>query len=80
MDAQMKTAVFKSSNLISVLSFLDNFRTACDGKRVQKGPTMCSFSNFTKELAKEALSNCVTAEKKNHQQEGYLTTYYQVVN
>lgn len=69
-DLQMKTAVFKVLNPISVLSVLKNFKTACDSNRINESATMRLFPCFILEPTKPGLSHWMTADiKKYHLQE-----------
>lgn len=80
MNIQMKTATFKPSDPISVLSFLNNFKTVCDNKIVHKGTAVWLFPSFIPEPAQAALSNHTLADnKQNHKQEVKRTTYCQAV-
>lgn len=70
MDVQMKTVTLNPSDLISVLSFLENFKTACDYNSIHELAAMCLFSHFICQPATSVLSHQVTAHnKKNHQHE-----------
>lgn len=79
MDVQMKAAVFNPTDPISVLSFLDNYKTACDSDKIHEKVAMWLFSHFICKPAK-TVSHEVIAEKTNLHQEGNLTTYSRVIN
>lgn len=51
-DAKMKSAVIKALDYILILSFVHNYKTACDPKGILKRMMMCLFQRFTKNLAK----------------------------
>lgn len=76
MDVQMKTAVFKPLDPISVLSVLEKFKEACDSNSTHWYAAMCFFLYSIWDSVKAALSRRVTSDnKKNHQQEGKFVTY-----
>lgn len=80
MNVQMKSACFRPSDPISVLSFLHNFKMACDSNGIHEGAAMWLFQYFIKEPAKAPLMHRVCLTDKDSQQKGKLTTYCQVVN
>lgn len=69
MDVQMKVANLKPSDFIALLSFLRNFKTACDGNGIHEGTDMWLFQNLMKDPAKAALPNrvCGSKEDDTHQ-------------
>lgn len=77
---QIKTAVFGTSDLVSMLYFLDNLNAASDSKSIQENVASSLFLHFFREPEKAALSHHVTSEKRNHGQEGELTTNYLVAS
>lgn len=80
MDVQMKNDLFKPSDLISVLLSLDDFKTLCDSKSIHEAATMWLLPNSIQKPAKLRLVHRVKAGKKNREQEGKLTTYWQILN
>lgn len=74
MDVQTKKGVFKPSGPISVLSFLEIFRTGCDNGGIHKTAVVCLFPYFIRERSTVVLSHGVTADKKNRVQDSKLTT------
>lgn len=48
MDLQMKSAVLKPSYFISILSFFQNFKTACDSIGINEEVAMWVFQYFKK--------------------------------
>lgn len=80
LNVQMKTAVFKSTDPISVLSFLGNFNTACDSNNIHEDAAVQLYPHFIREPTQAALSYRVTADKQNLQQQGKVKTYCRVVN
>lgn len=61
MDDRMKSAVFKPSYPISVLSFLHSFKTACNSSEFYEEATMWRFLHFMKGRAEPFLSQCINA-------------------
>lgn len=80
MDALMKTALYKLSDPIFVLSFLDSSKTTCESYSIHEGAAMSFLPLFIRQPAKAALSHLVEADKKNREQESEFTTYCQVIN
>lgn len=74
MDVQMETAVFKPTNLFSLLSFSDNFKTFCDGNTIYEGAAKWLFPHLICEPAKAGVTHRVTADKRNRQLERKLAT------
>lgn len=79
MDVQMKAAVFKPSDPSYVLIFLELLKTACDSNRNEEC-LLSSFPYLVQETANEAWSYQVTADERNSQPEGRLTTYGEATN
>lgn len=72
----MKTATFKPSDLVSVLSFLENFKTTCDSNNIHKNAAVWLSQYFILELVKVASSHLVTADnQKKYHYEVSLTTF-----
>lgn len=46
MDVQIKSSIFKRSDLISVLALLHYLKNACDSNEIYKGAAMRIFSHF----------------------------------
>lgn len=81
MNVQMRSTNFQPSDLFSIMSFLQNYRTACDSNGIHEGAGMWIFQHFVKASAKAAPVQIVCATKKDDsEQQGKLTTYHQVVN
>lgn len=76
----MKSTLFKASDLISLLFFLDNIKTACNTNIIHEVAAMCFLPCFLRERAKTALSHQVTADNNSPQQEGKLVTYCGLAN
>lgn len=76
----MKTVVSKPSDPISVVSFLSNFKSACDSNIIHEGAAILLVSYFSWKPANAALWHPLIADKKSHQQRDRLTTYCYVVN
>lgn len=75
MDLQMKTATFRASEPISVLSFMDRIKTACDSNSVHESFAIWLFPYLILQLTEAAFSHGVRADnKKNYQQKSKLTT------
>lgn len=81
MDVPMKTANFKPSDPISLLPFLQNFKTACNSNGIHEEAAIKLFQHFMKDPAKSALVHSVCDTKEDDpQQDGKLTTHCQVVH
>lgn len=81
MDVRMKTVTFRLSRHISLLLFPDKLKTVCDINRIDEGAAAWSLPHFIQKPAKNILSKQVTADiKKDRQQEGKPTMYFEVVN
>lgn len=81
MDAQMRSATFHPSDLISILSFLHYFKMACDSSRSNEEAAMWLLSYFMKDPAKAALSyQLYAAQDDDSQLEGKLTTHYKAID
>lgn len=86
MDVEVKSASFKPSDPISVLSFLYIFNTACDSNGIQDGAALWIFQRFMKDPAKAGFAHrgCVTKEDDSKQEgkgndilsSGQLSTYH----
>lgn len=72
----METTLFKPSDHIFALSFLGNINTSGDSDRIVEDAAIRLFRNFIEVPSKAALSYRVTTDKKEHPQEGRVTTYY----
>lgn len=81
MDVQMKSCVFKRSDPISVLIFLEKFKSACITNSIHEGASKWMFPYFFNKPAKAALSYRKTTQNLGQTHfEDKLTTYCQVVN
>lgn len=81
MDVQMKSTNFQPSDLITVLSFLHNFKTAYDRNGTNGGTSMWLFQHFMKYPAKlVSAQNVCTKKKDDPQQKGKLTISFEVVS
>lgn len=76
MYVQIELESYKSSDPISILSFLRNFRTACDSNGLREGAAMWLFQHLMRNQTKFDLArrSCATKED-DAQKEGNLTTY-----
>lgn len=76
----MKNGTFKTSDSISLLSFLDNSKTVCGSDGTHESPVIWLFPHFVCEPAKAALLQWLTAENtKNHERKGKITKFCKVV-
>lgn len=75
----MKTVVSRLSDPISLLSFLDTFRTFYDVSSIHEGTAIWLLPQFNQEPTNTVFSNRLTAEKTNSQPEGKLATYSQML-
>lgn len=74
MDVKIKSASFKSSYPISVLSFLKNFKTGHDINGIHGGAAIRLFERFMNDSCKVALAHGVCAtEEPDPRQEGEMT-------
>lgn len=80
MHVQVKSAIFKPSDPLPVLSLPHNFNAACDSNGIHKGAAIWLFQHLMKDPVKAALAHGVSATNEDDpQQEGNFTTYCQVV-
>lgn len=76
MNTQIKTAIFRPSDSISILSFLWNFKTARDSNEIDEGAPMWLFLIFIKEPSRATLAHRMSASiEGNAHREGKLTSY-----
>lgn len=73
MVVQLKAILFKPSDPLSVLFFMDSYKAAGDNNIIREGTKMCLSPQFIGEPAKATLSHRLIADKKKCQQESKLT-------
>jgi len=77
----MKANFFDATDLISILSFLGNFKAACDSNDVHEGAAMWILPHFMKKPASVAVTSRLRLKKsEGRRSEGTLSSYCEVVN
>ena len=78
----LKTVMFDSSDAISILSFLEQFKRTCDSCSVNEGSAMWIIPHFMKKPAGTALMNRVRFPDKvlGNETEGILQSHPAVIN
>lgn len=66
MDVQMKLPMFSSSGPISILSFLQNFETACESSVIHEGAATWLFYYMMNDSAEAAFAHCVCTTETNN--------------
>jgi len=79
LGSQLAHTKFDPSNGIGVLSFLSNFKRACDSIALHEGLAMWLIPHFVKGSTSQSLHSRITASPPDVANPGKLTTYCQVV-
>lgn len=80
-DVQMMPAMFTAYDSISILSFLETLKAACDRSSTHKGGTMWLFRKYLKCQSKVWLQHRIkVAGRAGMMQQSSLTTYCHVVS
>lgn len=81
LQVQMKTIIFNSFDLISIIIFLATFKLACDTNGIREGAAVWYLHFFVKKPAAGALDSRIALPSKfnGRGKEGTLMEYVQVV-
>lgn len=76
----MKPHIFNGTDPITILNFLQVFKTACNTNGLHEGAATCMFQFYLKEPVRALLSARIrTTSRDKSSRQGKLSTYFQLV-
>lgn len=80
MDVLVESDIFEPLVSMSIIAFLRNFKTACDGNGIHEAAVICLFLHFMKEPARAAFSYWMNdTEDKTTSKEGVSIIHCKIV-